>query len=113
MASLVIDTNNLVNHLESFGFTRKQAEGVTEALHKLDTSALATKTDVERLENNLDLKINKLEGKIEKLGIELKSKIEIEIKESRFQTLKWMLAMLSSQGAIFAGIVVTVLKIMH
>jgi len=46
MQTLVIDTNGIVKKLEQRGFSRAQAEGITEALKELDTSTLATKTDV-------------------------------------------------------------------
>ncbi len=47
MQTLVIDTNGVVKKLEQRGFSRTQAEGITEALKELDASNLATKTDLE------------------------------------------------------------------
>ena len=47
MQTLVIDTNGIVKKLEQRGFSRTQAEGITEALKELDTSKLATKADLE------------------------------------------------------------------
>jgi hypothetical protein len=47
MQTLVIDTNGIVKKLEQRGFSRTQAEGITEALKELDTTALATKADLE------------------------------------------------------------------
>jgi hypothetical protein len=47
MQTLVIDTNSIVKGLEQQGFSRTQAEGITEALKKLDSSGLVTKTDLE------------------------------------------------------------------
>ena len=47
MQTLVIDTNGIVKKLEQRGFSRVQAEGITEALKELDTSALVTKADLE------------------------------------------------------------------
>ncbi len=46
MQTLVFDTNAIVKKLESRGFSRTQAEGVTEALAEL-TSPLVTKSDLE------------------------------------------------------------------
>ena len=40
MQTLVIDTNGIVKKLEQRGFSRAQAEGITEALKELDTSGL-------------------------------------------------------------------------
>ena len=50
MQSLVIDTNSVIKKLEQRGFSRAQAEGITEALKELDASSLATKTDLNDLE---------------------------------------------------------------
>ena len=47
MQTLVIDTNGIVKKLEQRGFSRAQAEGITEALKELDTSTLVTKSDLE------------------------------------------------------------------
>jgi hypothetical protein len=38
MQTLVVDTNGVVKKLEEHGFSRTQAEGITEALKELDTS---------------------------------------------------------------------------
>jgi hypothetical protein len=45
MQTLVIDTNGIVKKLERRGFSRTQAEGITEALKELDVSTLPTKAD--------------------------------------------------------------------
>jgi hypothetical protein len=52
-ATFIIDTNGIVKKLEQRGFSRTQAEGITEALKELDTSALATKADIKDLELRL------------------------------------------------------------
>ena len=49
MQTLVIDTAGVVKKLEERGFSRTQAEGITEALKELDTSTLATKADIQEL----------------------------------------------------------------
>ena len=53
MQMLVIDTNGIVKKLEAKGFSRAQAEGITEALKELDTSSLTTKADLKDLELRL------------------------------------------------------------
>ena len=53
MQSLVVDTNSVIKKLEQRGFSRAQAEGITEALKELDASSLATKTDLKDLEIRL------------------------------------------------------------
>jgi hypothetical protein len=47
MQTLVIDTNGIVKKLEQRGFSRTQAEGITDALKELDTSNLVTKADLQ------------------------------------------------------------------
>jgi hypothetical protein len=47
MQTLVIDTNGIIKKLEQRGFSRTQAEGITEALKELDTATLVTKSDLE------------------------------------------------------------------
>jgi hypothetical protein len=53
MQTLVIDTNGIIKKLEQRGFSRAQAEGITEVLKELDTSTLATKSDLKDLELRL------------------------------------------------------------
>jgi hypothetical protein len=53
MQSLVVDTNSVIKKLEQRGFSRAQAEGITEALKELDASSLPTKADLAGLEARL------------------------------------------------------------
>jgi len=46
MQTLVLDTNSVIKKLEQRGFSRAQAEGITDALKELDTSSLVTKSDL-------------------------------------------------------------------
>ena len=47
MEALVIrDTHKLIASLQKRGFSVQQAEGITEAIKELDTSALVTKADL-------------------------------------------------------------------
>ena len=48
MQTLVVDTNSIIKKLEQRGFSRAQAEGITEALKELDTATLVTKLDLEK-----------------------------------------------------------------
>ena len=53
MQTLVIDSNGIVKKLEQHGYSRTQAEGITEVLKELDISLLATKSDLKDLELRL------------------------------------------------------------
>jgi hypothetical protein len=54
MQTLVIDTNGIVKKLEQHGYSRMQAEGITEVLKGLDTSPLASKDDLKDLRLDLE-----------------------------------------------------------
>jgi hypothetical protein len=71
MQTLVIDTNNIVKKLEQRGFSRVQAEGITDALKELDTSKLVTKSD-----------------------------LEIALANQTITLIKWMTGALLAQGAL-------------
>lgn len=49
MATIIRDTHKVITKLEGKGFSREQAEGITDALGKLDLSHLATKKDISRV----------------------------------------------------------------
>ncbi len=76
MQTLVIDTNGIVKKLEQRGFSRTQAEGITEALKELDTSSLVTKSDLKDELKNLELRL-----------------------------IKWMTGMLLAQGALIVALI--------
>lgn len=59
MQTLVIDTNGIVKKLEQRGFSRAQAEGISEALKDLDTPALVTKSDLDAAAHALRLDFEK------------------------------------------------------
>jgi hypothetical protein len=59
MQTLVIDTNGIVKKLEQRGFSRAQAEGITEALRELDTSSLATKADLQSLKLDFETALHR------------------------------------------------------
>ena len=54
------DTHRFVTDLAGSGFTNQQAEGLTDALRKIDLSHLATKDDINELKNSIE----KLEMKL-------------------------------------------------
>lgn len=83
MQTLVIDTNGIIKKLEKRGFSRAQAEGITEALKELDTSSLVTNA-----------------------GLELAlSKQSVEI-------IKWMTGVLIAHGAGTAALTVALLQLL-
>ena len=59
MTTLVKDTHKLITFLQNSGYSKQQAEGMTEAIETFDLSELATKEDIKDLK--LDIKDLKLD----------------------------------------------------
>ena len=83
MQTLVIDTNGIVKKLEQRGFSRTQAEGITEALKELDTSTLATKANVDNAVQTL----------------------EIAMRDQAITIIKWTTGILIAQGALIVALI--------
>ena len=82
MQTLVVDTNGIVKKLEQRGFSRTQAEGITEALKELDTSSLVTKSDLSAAVKTL----------------------ELATRDQAITIIKWMTGMLLAQGALVVAL---------
>ena len=82
MATVTFDTQELVNELETSGFTRQQSETVVSVLKK-SQSELATKSDIAALE--LAFKPDLLELKVD--------------------IVKWVGALMLAQVAVIAALV--------
>ncbi len=80
MTTITFDTQELVNELESSGFTRKQSETVVSVLKK-SQSELATKLDIAPLASKTDL---------------LELKVDL---------VKWVGALMLAQVAVVAALV--------
>jgi hypothetical protein len=76
MQTLVVDTNGIVKKLEQRGFSRTQAEGITDALKELDTSNLVTKAD-----------------------------LQVALAKQTVTIVTWMTAMLLAQGALVVALI--------
>jgi hypothetical protein len=79
MQTLVIDTKKL----EQRGFSRTQAEGITEALKELDTSTLATKSDLNDAVRTL----------------------QVGMGDQAITMIKWMTGILIAQGALIVALI--------
>ena len=78
-----MNTNGIVKKLEQRGFSRTQAEGITEALKELDTSTLTTKTDLNDAVKTL----------------------EIAMRDQAITIIKWMTGILIAQGALIVALI--------
>jgi hypothetical protein len=82
MQTLVIDTNSIVKKLEQRGFSRTQAEGITEALKELDAT-LVSKSDLYDAVKTLELAMHN-----QAIGM-----------------IKWMTGILLAQGALIVALI--------
>lgn len=86
-ATLHFDTYKVVNLLKERGFTKKQAEGIMEAVQEVTISGVATKADVHDLEVGLRAEIHRVEAKINKVEATLRD----EIRKSANDNLKFQI----------------------
>ena len=66
MATITFDTNELVNELETVGFSRKQSETVIAVLKK-SQGELVTKADLRESELHLDSRFERIDGELKLL----------------------------------------------
>jgi hypothetical protein len=82
MQTLVIDTNGIVKKLEQRGFSRTQAEGITEALKQLDTT-LVSKSDLDDAVKTL----------------------QVAMRDQAIGMIKWVTGILLAQAALIVALV--------
>lgn len=58
--AIVADTHRLITTLTQRGFTEEQAEAITDAIQEIDLDDLATKSDLEKLDLRLTIKLGGL-----------------------------------------------------
>ncbi len=60
MTTALVDTHRLIKDLTtSFGFSEKQAEGVAEAIRRIDLSNLVTKGDLKEALQGLEMRLDR------------------------------------------------------
>lgn len=64
MATIIADTHKIITKLVERGYTKDQAEALTEVLQDLDLSELATKADLNELRIQLTGEIHGLSWRI-------------------------------------------------
>lgn len=64
MATIIADTHRVILKLVERGYTKDQAEALTEVLQELDLSELATKADLNELRMQLTGEIHGLSWRI-------------------------------------------------
>ena len=96
-AALRIDTLKFVRRLTDAGMERPMAEAIVEGIAEADTSELATKADISRLEAATAADIGRLEAKI-----------ETSIADLRAEMFRYMMV----QAATIIGVTVTLIKLL-
>ncbi|KPA09416.1 hypothetical protein MHK_010381 [Candidatus Magnetomorum sp. HK-1] len=94
------DTHENIKLLTKSGFSEEQAEGQVKVVSNLIENNLATKTDLQQLENKLTIKLQEMDNRMQKI----ESKMLTEILHSRSETIKWVAGMMVAQATVFAAI---------
>jgi hypothetical protein len=83
MATIAVDTHEVITQLQASGFTKQQAEALVSAAKKVDLSGFATKADLNDAVHTL----------------------QIAMRDQAFTIVKWMTGMLLAQGALIVGLI--------
>ena len=105
--AIAFDTHRFVKRLTECGFTEHQAETLAEEHVALLNANLATKTDIAKIEADIE----GLRQKIETLRQETKAyiaRVEARIETAKADTLKWMVGAMVAQG----GLIVALIKLL-
>ena len=81
---VLFDTLKFSRKLEKAGFSHEQATGAAEAFSEVVSDGVATKADINKLENKIDGVEEKLENKID--GVEEKLENKIDDVEARLES---------------------------
>jgi len=94
------DTHENVKILIESGFSEKQAEGQVKVVSNLIESNLATKHDLQQMENKLLTEILHTKHDLQ----QMENKLLTEILHTRSETIKWVAGMMVAQAAVFVAI---------
>jgi predicted amino acid-binding ACT domain protein len=100
MLAVAFDTLKLARKLESAGMASKQAQDTSAALSETYTEWLslgnvATREDVQKLEQKLDVGIAATKAEVQQAKHELETKIsslDTKIATTKYEILRWMFA---------------------
>jgi hypothetical protein len=105
--AVTLDTLQIVKRLKEAGFDESQAEaltGVVRDLRDSDRSELATKVDIERLENKIEGDIGQLERKVESDTARIESKVDLRAAELKTDIIRWVFGIAFAQAALILGV---------
>ncbi len=112
--AIAFDSHRFVKKLTACGFTEKQAGGLADEQIRLLDGNLATKADLERIKGELQAEIQvrtrqvkaDLEVRIQKVNANLETRID----SVKADLMKWMLAAVTAQMALIAGVIVGLVR---
>jgi len=64
MATVFLDTHKVVNDLKGYGFSDRQAEGITDVLRQIDLDHIVTRGDLKYELRDLELRVTLKMGAI-------------------------------------------------
>ena len=106
--AIAFDTHRFVKNLTASGFTEAQAEALAEEQVHLLNSNLATKSDIQGTNADLERVKSELEVKIEQVraGVETaKADLQRDIEKARADLSRWMLTGWVTQTGLIATLV--------
>ena len=101
--AIAFDSHRFVKKLTACGFTEKQAEGLAEEQIRLLDGNLATRADLERVKGEL-------QAEIQVRTRQVNANLETRIESVKADLMKWMLAAVTAQMALIAGVVVGLVR---
>ena len=115
--AIAFDTHRFVKKLTAGGFTQKQAETLASEHVRLLEGNLATKADIETVNAKIETVKADLEVQIRQVKADLEVKIqkvnanlETRIESVKADLMKWMLAAVTAQMALIAGVIVGLVR---
>ncbi|MCZ0953219.1 MAG: hypothetical protein OXJ56_11580 [Rhodospirillaceae bacterium] len=115
--AIAFDSHRFVKKLTACGFTEKQAEGLADEQVRLLDGNLATKADIETVNAKIETVKADLEVQIRQVKVDLKvqtqkvnANLETRIESAKADLMKWMLAAVTAQIALIAGVIVGLVR---
>ena len=115
---LVFDTHKFYERLEKSGFTKEQAETVTDLVKETQESSfrgigekLATKEDILVSKSDLELKIQQTKSDLELKIQQTKSDLELKIQQTKIDLIKWIVGGILTVLLFNTGMVLTVVRV--
>ena len=93
--AIAFDTHRFVKNLTAGGFTEKQAEILADEQVRLLSGNLATRTDIEMVKADLQT---------------VTAELQVEIQAVKTDLLKWMVAAMTAQTGLIAGLIVGLVR---